>query len=479
MGMGQPRGAPQGDPQRHPKQPMRHSRQSGEVRRPVAVDASLASAGPGGPAPEGNRQLQRVPHHESQRQPRRPRHLASLVEGHSQVLELIAQGLPLPQILEAIARWVEAQSRHGVFASLPLLDRAGQHLQHGAAPSLPQTYNAAMHGLAIGPAVGSCGTAAFTKREVIVEDIAADPLWVDYRQLALSHGLRACWSTPLIGRTGNVLGTFALYYRQPQRPTTADRHLIHLVSRTAILAIECTQADEAAAHLAAIVTSADDAIASKTLEGIVTSWNASAERMFGYSAQEMIGQSILRIVPPERHQEEDRILARIRAGERIEHFETVRVAQDGRQLDVSLTISPIRDSKGTIIGASKIARDITERKRLQRRTHEALHALLELAATMVSDPDPTDRTEASDDTRRQEVDLWRGSDTAQRTDDVIRRFALLCGRVLGREQLAIITIDPETEQLRTVAVTGSAPKQERQFRLRLRRQCDGPGTAAG
>lgn len=142
---------------------------------------------------------------------------------------------------------------------------------------------------------------------------------------------------------------------------------------------ERKRAEAAAAHLAAIVTSAEDAIASKTLEGIVTSWNASAERMFGCTAQEMIGQPITRLFPPDRLDEEDLILARIRAGERLEHFETVRVTKDGRPIEVSLTISPIRDSAGTIIGASKIVRDISERKRADRLLTEQNH-LLELIA---------------------------------------------------------------------------------------------------
>ena len=131
------------------------------------------------------------------------------------------------------------------------------------------------------------------------------------------------------------------------------------------------RAEAAAAHLAAIVTSAEDAIASKTLEGIVTSWNASAERMFGYTAEEMIGQPITRLFPPDRLKEEDLILARIRSGQRIEHFETVRVTKGGRALEVALTISPIRDSAGAITGASKIVRDITARKEAERRLAES------------------------------------------------------------------------------------------------------------
>jgi len=133
---------------------------------------------------------------------------------------------------------------------------------------------------------------------------------------------------------------------------------------------ERTQAEAAGAWLAAIVSSSHDAIASKTLDGTITSWNESAERMFGYTPEEIIGQSVRRLIPCDRQEEEDRILARLRAGERIEHFETVRVRKDGSHLDVSLTISPIRDRAGTIVGASKIARDITERKRLERERAE-------------------------------------------------------------------------------------------------------------
>ena len=125
---------------------------------------------------------------------------------------------------------------------------------------------------------------------------------------------------------------------------------------------ERKRAEEARARLAAIVESSDDAIVSKTLDGIIRSWNAGAERLFGYSTQEAIGQPITLIIPPERQDEERAILARLCRGERVEHFETVRVSKHGRRLNISLTVSPIRDDAGLIIGASKIARDITEKE---------------------------------------------------------------------------------------------------------------------
>jgi PAS domain S-box-containing protein len=119
------------------------------------------------------------------------------------------------------------------------------------------------------------------------------------------------------------------------------------------------------AHLAAIIDSSDDAIVSKTLDGIITSWNPAAERMFGWTAAEAIGKHITLIIPRERHAEEEGVLARIRRGERIEHFDTVRITKDGRLVDVSITVSPIRDGDGHIIGASKIGRDIGDRRRLE------------------------------------------------------------------------------------------------------------------
>jgi PAS domain S-box-containing protein len=122
------------------------------------------------------------------------------------------------------------------------------------------------------------------------------------------------------------------------------------------------RAEEVNALLSAVVESAEDAIISKTLDGVVRSWNTGAVRLFGYSASEAIGQSVALIIPPEKLDEEQRILSRLRRGESIEHYETVRLSKDGRRIDISLTISPIRDSNGRIIGASKIARDITAHK---------------------------------------------------------------------------------------------------------------------
>lgn len=137
---------------------------------------------------------------------------------------------------------------------------------------------------------------------------------------------------------------------------------------------ETRRAEEARARLAAIVESSQDAMVSKTLDGVIRTWNRGAEGLFGYTAEEAVGRPITLIIPPERLDEEREILARLARGERIEHYETVRVAKDGRRLDVSLTVSPLRDAEGRVVGASKVARDVTERKKVLEALEEANRA---------------------------------------------------------------------------------------------------------
>jgi PAS domain S-box-containing protein len=154
-----------------------------------------------------------------------------------------------------------------------------------------------------------------------------------------------------------------------------DRGRLEAIIEVNTEVTERKRAEEARDRLAAIIDSSEDAIISKNLDGIVTSWNASAERLFGYRADEMIGQPIGRIIPPERQAEEGRILERLGRGERIGHYETERIAKDGRRVEVSLTMSSIRDSSGAIIGASKIARDITERRQKETELRAARAAV--------------------------------------------------------------------------------------------------------
>ena len=145
----------------------------------------------------------------------------ALRDGQSEILEMIVMGDPLDQILTRLSRLIELQMT-GILASVLVVEEDGVSLRHSAAPSLPDAYRKAVDGLHIGPSAGSCGSAAFLRAQVIVEDVATDPRWVDYRDFAAAHGLRSCWSTPILSNEGQVLGTFALYSRTVREPTDAE-----------------------------------------------------------------------------------------------------------------------------------------------------------------------------------------------------------------------------------------------------------------
>ncbi len=217
---------------------------------------------------------------------------------------------------------------------------------------------------------------------------------------------------------------------------------------------ERQQADVMRNRLATVVESSEDAIVAKTLDGIVTAWNQGAERIFGYTPEEIIGRPITILIPPERHEEETAILARLRKGERIEHYETIRLCKDGRRLDISLTVSPIKDSFGKIIGASKIARDITESKRareairaslaekevLLKEVHhrvknnmQIISSLLSLQAGSIEDPRVADLFEAS--------------------QNRIRSMALVHERLYGTEDLSRVEIGSYIRSLANDIIT--------------------------
>jgi PAS domain S-box-containing protein len=161
----------------------------------------------------------------------------ALRDGESRILEMIARDAPLEEILERLVRVVEAQF-DGMLCSVLLLHNDGQHVRHGAAPSLPKSYVDAIDGLSIGPQAGSCGTAMYRKEPVVVTDILRDPLWEQYRDVAAPHGLRSCWSTPILAHSGKVLGSFAMYYREPRTPSPAETRALEMATHLAGIAIE-------------------------------------------------------------------------------------------------------------------------------------------------------------------------------------------------------------------------------------------------
>ena len=178
---------------------------------------------------------------------------AALRDAHNKVLELAIGDAPLETTLTELIRIVEMTSRTGVLGSILLLDADGRHLRDGAAPSLPPGYRQAINGAEIGPCAGSCGTAAYLGAAVFVSDIESDPLWADYKNIALAHGLRACWSTPILTRGRKVLGTFAMYHREPREPTVRDLMLVDLITQTAALVIDREQAKAALQNIAMMI----------------------------------------------------------------------------------------------------------------------------------------------------------------------------------------------------------------------------------
>ncbi len=172
----------------------------------------------------------------------------ALLEGERSILGRVAKGGPLHDVLRDLILLIEQPSRGEMLASVLILSEDGNHLVEGAAPSLPPAYNVAIDGIPVGNGIGSCGTAAFTGESVFVADIATDPLWKDFRDLAKSHGLAACWSVPLRSSDGQVLGTFANYYRVPRVPTSRDVLAIETVAQTAAIAVERHRADMARAR---------------------------------------------------------------------------------------------------------------------------------------------------------------------------------------------------------------------------------------
>ena len=161
----------------------------------------------------------------------------SFKAGQKRVLKMIAVNSPLSEILESLVLLIEAQSPE-MICSVLLLSKDGNHIEHGAAPSLPEHYVNAVNGAPIGPKHGSCGTAMYRGKPVIVTDIFADPLWEDYRDLARTSGLRACWSTPIMSGRGKVLGSFAMYYHEPRTPTGDEARFTSVATHIAGLAIE-------------------------------------------------------------------------------------------------------------------------------------------------------------------------------------------------------------------------------------------------
>src|SRR3984957_69626 len=297
------------------------------------------------------------------------RQAESLLAGEKRVLEMLAKGDSLPEILHSLCELVEEQA-NGVLASILLLE--DNRLRHGAAPSLPKAYTNAIDGGVIGPSAGSCGTAAYRGQQVIVEDIATDPLWAAYRDLALPHSLRSCWSTPVFSSQGKVIATCGMYYREPRRPSARDQEMIEQISHLAGVAIERKLAQEALRRSEAYLAEAqrlthtgswaEDASAYKVLY-----WSEETFRILGLDPQQGIPDSeyTAGIIHPEDRDRVDQLRKKAMR-EKVDFAADYRIVfPDGTLKHLHLIGHPVFDEAGEVHEYVGTVVDITERKRAE------------------------------------------------------------------------------------------------------------------
>jgi PAS domain S-box-containing protein len=286
-----------------------------------------------------------------------------LLTGEKRLLEMVARGDSRALILDAFCRLFEELSS-GSLSSILLLDANTSRLRHGAAPNLPAEYTEAIDGIVIGPSVGSCGTAAYRAEPVIVSDIATDPLWADYRDLALAHELRACWSRPILSSNGRVLGTFATYYREPRSPTPQERNVIEQITHLASIAVDRKQAENALREQAALLDLTRDTIFVRDVNDVITFWNRGAEELYGWTKEEAIGRvshNLMQTIFPAAL--EDITAELIRDG-RWEG-EIIHTRRDGTKVVVASRWSLQRDDLGRPAATLETNNDITARRQVE------------------------------------------------------------------------------------------------------------------
>src|ERR1700730_11095776 len=319
----------------------------------------------------------------------------SLLAAGKRMLEMAAKGDSLAEIFDSLWRLVEGRAK-GVLASVLLLD--GDRLWHGGAPSLPKAYTDAINGAVIGPSAGSCGTAASRREPVIVEDIATDPLWADYRDLALPHSLRACWSTPVFSPQGDVIATFAMYYREPRRPTQRDQEIIDQITHLTGIAIQKKLALERLQRSEAYLAEAEKLTHTGSL-----AWDPRTQTAL-YCSEEMF--RILGLDPRESLPTRDNLMQQIHPEdrdwvanrwknslrERVDTFDEFRVLMpDGTVRHINFSGHPVLDEDGEFIEFLGTAVDVTERKRAEHE-RRLLASLVEQAADLMAIADLSEGT---------------------------------------------------------------------------------------
>jgi len=272
------------------------------------------------------------------------------------------------------------QLHPAMLCSILLLDNEGQHLGQGVAPSLPDFYNAAVEGLQIGMGVGSCGTAAFSAKRVIVEDIATHPYWANFKTLAAQAGLAACWSQPIVSSKGKVLGTFAIYHRQVNTPTAQDIVVIEKAARLAAIAIEKKQTQAALIvsenTFRTLYETALHGVVYQDASGRITSANPAAQRILGLTLDQLQGRTSMdprwRAVhedgSPMTGDQHPAMLA-LKSGQPVKDVQMGVQLPDGAYVWVSISATPLFKD-GRITQVYSIFEDVTERHRMQQQVRQ-------------------------------------------------------------------------------------------------------------
>ena len=301
----------------------------------------------------------------------------ALRDGESRVLEMIVRDAPLTKILEDLVLVVEAQFA-GLVCSVLLLDEDGQHLRHGAAPSLPQPYIQAIDGLRIGPKAGSCGTAMYRREPVVVTDILQDPLWEPYREVAEPYGLRACWSTPIISHSGKVLGSFAMYYREPRSPSKTETRALEMATHLTGIAIERKLARERLQRSEAYLAEAQKlshtgSWAGAPGPGEITYWSEECYRVLGFDPHGDVARLetfVQRIHPDDRARTMEQLEGASRERTGFE-FDYRIVHPGGETRDIHTVGHPVFSPSGDLVEYVGTVIDVTEPKRAEEALLQA------------------------------------------------------------------------------------------------------------
>jgi len=325
-----------------------------------------------------------------------------LLRGRNKVLEQIATGVALDAVLTTLVETAQ-DVNPDMIGSVLLFDPEEQRLRHGTAPNLPDFYNKAVDGLEIGPCIGSCGAAAYHRERVIVSDVMNHPNWAPFAEVVVRAGIGACWSEPIIAPNGEVLGTFAMYYREPREPDPRDLEDIETTAHLAGIAISHKRAEEELKLLnrslesrvdkrtrqlhasqeelrrqveqtRLIIDSAREAFVGMDADGVIIDWNPEAESTFGWPRDQAIGRSLAEtLIPPQYRQAHCDGLARFLAtGEGPvlnNRIEITALHRDGDEFPVELSITPVRSGDSYVFHA--FLHDISDRKQAE----EELQAL--------------------------------------------------------------------------------------------------------